>query len=163
VRPSPAPSPQPGPGPGKWPTLGSHLGRIWPVWAPAVPSRRICIQRPAAFIAGTKPASAGSPQTLASFFPPLSLSTQWRRPPSRGDGDRWLPAEEVTAPSQAHSPACVFALARARRRRAALQRCSSTRARPRRPGDRAAAPVSIPRGGGRVPAPLGTDTRGDGR
>jgi len=81
---SPAARPQPGPGPEMRPTLGSQLGRIWPVWASAVPSHRICIRRPAAIFAGTKPASAGSPQTLASFAPPpLSVSTR------TGSGSHW--------------------------------------------------------------------------
>ena len=57
----------------------------------------------------------------------------------------------VTAPPQAHSPACAFSLARARRRRAALLRCPSPHAERRlRSSSRATAVVHRQNGGSGV-------------
>ena len=80
--------------------------------------------------------------SLSSF--PAPHRSKHRAVATHGGGGKW------SAPPQAHSPACAFALARALRRRAAVLRCSSPRA-----GDAAActaAARSFPHGGGGAPA-----------
>jgi len=117
------------PPPGGGSLAGAPLG-------PSTSTRPVTLER--AFLASTS-----SFLRLPSSFPAPHRSKH-RAVATHGGGGKW------SAPPQAHSPACAFALARALRRRAAVLRCSSPRA-----GDAAActaAARSFPHGGGGAPA-----------